>query len=398
MFFPQRLERVAPEGVTHLLDPRNYRVDDLLRRPGVPGQPFLASGDRLRAAISSREWGFGGGVHRSGTTGEDRLIPFVLRLFADGEEVLPEDAICRPSHVTRNARHAGSGLQVTSDAFLTGDDVIVSVLSLRNPGDIGVEIEIDLRYGVRNGECIFPGGARMWVHRAGPPPDDLRGMLPERGRGALVVAVAFADSAEAARTRAERWARSDSPAREQVEICQRWFDRNVPRFDCPDPWIAKLWYHHAWLARRDRRRIWPDALAAPTGVPNRFPEIRALGMAQFEDGDFNRPHEDASFADWPALVVSGLIGLRFRREDVLEMRPLLPEGEWSCFCLENLPFHGRRLTLVWDDPACEGDAYDDGDKGLTIIVDGRRFHHQADLSPFTAPLPQSVSRAPRRDR
>ena len=45
------------------------------------------------------------------------------------------------------------------------------------------------------------------------------------------------------------------------------------------------------------------------------------------------------------------------------------------------------VTLVWDDPAFPGDAYSDGDKGLTIYVDGRRFRHQADLSPFAACLP-----------
>jgi hypothetical protein len=35
--------------------------------------------------------------------------------------------------------------------------------------------------------------------------------------------------------------------------------------------------------------------------------------------------------------------------------------------------------------------YNDGDKGFTVYVDGRRFHHQNDLAPFTKPLPAEPS-------
>jgi hypothetical protein len=52
-----------------------------------------------------------------------------------------------------------------------------------------------------------------------------------------------------------------------------------------------------------------------------------------------------------------------------------------------LPYRGRLLTLIWDDPARPDDVYNDGDKGFSVYADGHRLHHQADLSPFTVPLP-----------
>jgi hypothetical protein len=79
-----------------------------------------------------------------------------------------------------------------------------------------------------------------------------------------------------------------------------------------------------------------------------------------------------------------------RDDDTLEVHPLLPpvsEGGWTHFYLNAVPYRGRLLTLVWDDPAHPDDVYNDGDKGFTVYGDGRRLHHQTDLSPFTVPLP-----------
>lgn len=377
-----------PTRGTRLLDPRHYRVDDLLRRACPPGEarPFFLFGDRLRASISRRAWGFPEGVSPGGPG------VFTLDVRADERAVFPEDAICRPSHVTLNGRDRESGLQVIEDKFLTGNDVLVSALSLHNPGEWDVEVEIALGWNVRGGS-----DGSFWVHREGPPPDDLRQRLAGMARRTLVVAVAFAPSEEEAQARTLQWAWADNPAREQSEAYQRWFEENVPRFDCSDPWMTRLWYHHAHLLRGSRR-AWPDWTGAGAASwedrPARLRAIQTLGRAQFENDDFERPREDpesgtdsnAFLADWPLLVIREILGLRLRDGSVLEMRPLLPEG-WSYFCLENLPCRGRSLTVVWDDPASPLDAYDDGDKGLTIYVDGRPWRHQPDLSPLASPLP-----------
>ena len=132
-----------------------------------------------------------------------------------------------------------------------------------------------------------------------------------------------------------------------------------------------------------------------------FDLVVSFGRAQFEDGDFIRPHtgefyrgdtgkwmtpeRDYHHSTWADLIVNALIGLVPRDDETLQIHPLLPpvaEGGWAHFCIEGLPYRGRLLTLVWDDPTAHEDAYQDGDKGFTVYVNGKRFYHQNDLAPF----------------
>jgi hypothetical protein len=48
------------------------------------------------------------------------------------------------------------------------------------------------------------------------------------------------------------------------------------------------------------------------------------------------------------LVIGGLAGLRPRADGVVDVRPLVPEGKWDWFCLDQVPYHGRTLTVLWD--------------------------------------------------
>lgn len=704
-----------------LLEPRYFRLDDLLRRPYTPQTPFGASGDCLWAT-SPQGWGFRHGVHYLHKTGDDGLAPFILALRADGVPIEPGDAVYRPSHVTLNGFDQESGLQVTEDKFITQDDVVVSVLSLRNPSDGSIALELDLKWGVPVGENQFRPGVPVFVHREGPPGDDLRQMLPAGSRQTLIFAVAFAPTPEEAVRRAARWARDENAVRLQGENYQAWFDQNVPRFDCSDPYMTKMWYHrwyvvkknhmnprrgltledsfsegrwnsawysasitygaghvlretrwlrdpryarnyfrgfarnqradglyrswyvdgiarpdsdegkytdwitaavwdahlvhpdtaflrealpaleknvaywqsHSWdgdgllvvddhwwtgmewqpsffyradyhlgedhtgrdvqnpvkrldltayqyanacalsrihallgnddaardaaalagmirdavcekmwdektgffydllpgtdekiqtaktvaafypfysglpdasqaraawarlldpaqfwtpyppastspdspaYAQEKRMRdkpvtgcywngpTWPHSVAlTATGLARSLREhgekahpeqarralwemITSFGRAQFEEGDFSRPHtgefyrgDDARWltgerdylhSTWADLIITGLIGLIPRDDDVLEIHPLLPmpgAGGWTHFCLDDVSYRGRLLTLVWDWPEQGEDAYDDGDKGFTVYVDGRRAHHQNDLTPFTVAL------------
>jgi len=49
----------------------------------------------------------------------------------------------------------------------------------------------------------------------------------------------------------------------------------------------------------------------------------------------------------------------------VEINPLIPDN-WDWFCLDNVNYHGRQLTIVWDKT---GDKYNKG-QGLLIFVDG----------------------------
>src|SRR5205823_4018840 len=56
-------------------------------------------------------------------------------------------------------------------------------------------------------------------------------------------------------------------------------------------------------------------------------------------------YNHSSFAD---LVITGLIGLRPRADDQVEVNPLIPAGTWDWFCLDRVPYHGHLLTILWD--------------------------------------------------
>ncbi|KAH7232866.1 hypothetical protein BKA59DRAFT_534600 [Fusarium tricinctum] len=65
------------------------------------------------------------------------------------------------------------------------------------------------------------------------------------------------------------------------------------------------------------------------------------------------------------LIMSGLVGVRPRQDDVLEVNPLVDE-DISYFCAENILYHGRNVTVPWD---ATGDKY--GKSGLRIQIDGQ---------------------------
>lgn len=84
------------------------------------------------------------------------------------------------------------------------------------------------------------------------------------------------------------------------------------------------------------------------------------------------------------LVISGLVGLRPRGDDVLEVNPLIPTSSSdpnyvSYFALEDVAYHGHSLTILWD---AAGTRYGQG-AGLSIYVDGTRVVGPAALGKKT---------------
>jgi hypothetical protein len=62
-----------------LLDPRHYRMDDLLRRPYTAATPLGCAGDIVRAD-APQNWGFRGGVHLGARRSPQGIGPFTLAL------------------------------------------------------------------------------------------------------------------------------------------------------------------------------------------------------------------------------------------------------------------------------------------------------------------------------
>jgi hypothetical protein len=77
------------------------------------------------------------------------------------------------------------------------------------------------------------------------------------------------------------------------------------------------------------------------------------------------PHYNHSgFAD---LIVTGLVGLRPSEGQDLVVNPLVPSAKaMPYFCLENVPYHGHDITVLWD---ADGSRYHRG-AGLSVYVDG----------------------------
>jgi hypothetical protein len=92
-------------------------------------------------------------------------------------------------------------------------------------------------------------------------------------------------------------------------------------------------------------------------------------------------YNHSGFAD---LVITGLVGLRPRPDDVVEVHPLVPEGEWDWFCLDRVRYAGHVVTIVWDRT---GRKYGRG-PGLRVLADGREIARAPRLERVQGRLPR----------
>lgn len=106
---------------------------------------------------------------------------------------------------------------------------------------------------------------------------------------------------------------------------------------------------------------------------------RAMAMKK---GKFYARGDHYNHSTYNDLIVTGVVGLRPRADEVVEVNPLIPPGRWDWFRLENLPYHGRTLTIVWDR---DGRKFG-GARGLRILADGREIARSAKLGRLTGRL------------
>ena len=100
------------------------------------------------------------------------------------------------------------------------------------------------------------------------------------------------------------------------------------------------------------------------------------------DGHNHFYHSEHYFhSGYTDLVITGLVGLRPRADDTLEVNPLIPD-EWAWFALDDVAYHGRTVSIVWDR---DGTRYRRG-AGLTLYVDGRRVASAPRIARLLAPL------------
>jgi hypothetical protein len=125
------------------------------------------------------------------------------------------------------------------------------------------------------------------------------------------------------------------------------------------------------------RPLWPHHRR--TAAPPIRDFLRRTRVSVERGKDYNH----STYCD---LIITGLIGLRPRVDESVEVNPLVPEGTWEYFCLDRVPYHGRTLTILWDKT---GERYHKG-KGLRVYADGREIAAAETLGRLTGALPPNL--------
>lgn len=97
------------------------------------------------------------------------------------------------------------------------------------------------------------------------------------------------------------------------------------------------------------------------------------------DNPRSKFYNHSGFAD---LIINDLIGIKPREDNMLEVHPLISAKTWDWFCLENVWYHGKNVTIIWDKT---GTKYKQG-KGLMLWIDGKKQATTTRLQPLVCPL------------
>lgn len=101
----------------------------------------------------------------------------------------------------------------------------------------------------------------------------------------------------------------------------------------------------------------------------------ARSMLKKKEDEFSERGKDYNHSTYVDLLITGLIGLKPRIDDSVEVNPALPENVWDYFCLDKVYYHDSYLTIIWDKT---GEKYKMG-KGFIILSDGREIARSESL-------------------
>jgi len=102
----------------------------------------------------------------------------------------------------------------------------------------------------------------------------------------------------------------------------------------------------------------------------------------FEGHDGYNHSEHYFHSSFNDLIITGLVGLRPRDDDTLEIKPLAP-ADWPYFALDGVPYRGLTLTILWDR---DGTRYHRG-LGFRVLADGKELAAADRLGPLSAKVP-----------
>ena len=102
-------------------------------------------------------------------------------------------------------------------------------------------------------------------------------------------------------------------------------------------------------------------------------------------GQWKTDQRDYNHSTYNDVLISELIGIEPRADNRLVVDPLLPKGEWSYFALDDQPYHGHNLTILWQDPARPAH-YRGKPRGFSVYVDGKLKAHRPALGEISTTL------------
>ena len=145
-------------------------------------------------------------------------------------------------------------------------------------------------------------------------------------------------------------------------------DRNHPDFRthgcCKCEWDGAVWPFATSQTLTAMANALNNYRNAPVNKADYFTQLEKYVQSQYKNskpyiGEYmdektgqwltddkrGRYYNHSTFND---LIITGLAGLRPRADDVIEVNPLLPDKKWDWFCLDNVLYHGKTVTIIWD--------------------------------------------------
>ncbi|KAM7204984.1 carbohydrate-binding module family 13 protein [Rhypophila sp. PSN 637] len=105
----------------------------------------------------------------------------------------------------------------------------------------------------------------------------------------------------------------------------------------------------------------------------------------YDTRDHSEDYNHSTFID---NIIAGLLGLRGQPDNTLKINSIMVPSSWDYFALENVPYHGHLITILWDR---SGSRYNQG-SGLKVYVDGTLTTSRSTLTggSLTIPIPSAI--------
>ena len=171
-------------------------------------------------------------------------------------------------------------------------------------------------------------------------------------------------------------------------------------------WNGQSWPFSTGVYLNTLARIARDGLSDIITPDLFFSELQRYTRTNYKDGvpytgESHYPHIDMWSGDttnhsenylhstYIDNIFTNLFGIVPTFENELVLNPLVPSN-WSHWAIENLPYHGTLLTMIYDS---DGTHYSNIDAGFSIYSNGTRFHHQSTFGPANITLPFDTAAA-----